>query len=127
MLGYYTLTEAATLLGLSKPGTIKAAKSEGWPIAKKVGNVHLYHAEDVHEYRDHRIRTKLVKILGWYGRGLYRNGDIDIECPTCGGFSVEWPAPPELSVKFLCLNGHKDKITRSKWLRKINTGEKNAR
>jgi hypothetical protein len=101
-----TLSEAATELGFSKSATRKAARVENWPIAKRVGNVHLYYAEDIREYRDHRHRTKLVKALGWHGRGLYRVDDIDIECPVCGAFAVEWPAPPYLSEKFLCVEGH---------------------
>lgn len=105
-----TLTEAAAILGISKPGTLKAVKSEGWTIAKIVGNIHLYYAEDVLEYRDHRYRTQLAKAMGWSGRGLYRADDVDIECPVCGKFSVKWPAPPYLSDKFLCIEGHEGKI-----------------
>lgn len=101
-----TLAEAAALLGLSKTAAQKAARAEQWVIVRKVGNVHLYDAEDVLEYRDHRLRTEMIKKLGWHGRGLYRAGDIDIACPVCGGFAVEWPAPPELAKKTLCVNGH---------------------
>lgn len=102
-----TLTEAAAHLGISKHAAQKAAAKEQWDIVRKVGNVHLYAAEDVWKYRDHRYRTRLVKALGWLGRGLYRADDIDIECPICGGGAVGWPAPPYLSEKFLCLEGHK--------------------
>jgi hypothetical protein len=107
--GYYTLTEAAAHLGLSKSGAEKAASTEGWE-RYKVGNVHLYPSADIREYRDHRHRTQLAKALGWHGRGLYRCDDIDIECPVCGAFAVEWPAPPYLSEKFLCVEGHEGEI-----------------
>jgi len=109
MIGYYTLTQAATYLGLSKPGTAKAAKANAWPI-EKVGNVHLFFAEDVHEYAEHRQRTKLVKALGWRGRGLYRASNINVTCPICGAFAVEWPAPPEVSKIILCVEEHKGEI-----------------
>lgn len=102
-----TLTEAADLLDISKQAVQKAATKEQWHIVRKVGNVHLYAAEDVLEYRDHRYRTRLVKALGWSGRGLYRVDDVDIECPQCVAFAVEWPAPPYLAEKFMCLEGHK--------------------
>jgi hypothetical protein len=75
-----------------------------------VGNVYLYRDEDIYEYRDHRLRTRLVKILGWRGRGLYRAADLDIECPVCEGLAVEWPPPPELPEKFRCLKGHEGKL-----------------
>lgn len=103
--GYYTLTEAADHLGMSKAGIDKAAKKESWPTFK-AGNTKLYATADIHEYRDLRQRTKLVKALGWQGRGLYRVDDIDIECPFCGGFAIEWPAPPKIQNKFMCLKGH---------------------
>lgn len=106
---YYTTPEAAAHLGVSKTSIQKAAVREEWQ-PYKIGNIHLYAAEDVHEYRDHRHRTKLVKSLGWRGRGLYRVDDIDIECPVCGGFAVEWPAPPYLSEKFICVEGHERKL-----------------
>jgi hypothetical protein len=95
-----TLAEAAALLGISKQGAQKAARVEGWPLARKVGNVHLYFREDILEYRDHRYRTQLAKALGWRGRGLYREGSIDIECPACGAFAIDQFG------KSLCLEGH---------------------
>jgi hypothetical protein len=103
--GYYTLIEAATVIGLSQRGAEKAAIREEWK-PYPAGTTYLYRAEDVHEYRDHRLRTELVKALGWRGRGLYRNDDIDIKCPVCGAFAVEWPAPPELADSFRCIDGH---------------------
>lgn len=103
--GYFTITQAAPILGLTKIGAAKAARSEGWK-PYLVGNVHLYQGEDVHKYRDHRLRTKLVKALGWRGRGLYRESDIDIECLACGAFAIQWPAPPELATKYMCVEGH---------------------
>lgn len=107
--GYYTLVAAAAAIGFTKKGAEKAAKVEGWK-RYKVGNVYLYVSEDVHEYRDHRIRRDLAKKLGWRGRGLYRNNDINIECPECGAFAIEWPAPPYLSEKFMCLKGHEGEL-----------------
>lgn len=106
--GYCTITQAAAVLGLTKTGAGKTARAEKWKFYK-VGNVHLYVAEDVNKYHDHRQRTKLIKALGWRGRGLYRADDIDIdiECPVCGAFAVEWPAPPEISLIYLCIKGHK--------------------
>lgn len=110
--GFYSTAEAAPVLGLTKIGTGKVARREGWPVAFNIGGANFYAATDVHEYRDHQQRTKLVKALGWRGRGLYRADDIDIECPECGGFAVEWPAPPELSNKFMCLKWHEGKLLR---------------
>jgi hypothetical protein len=109
--GYYSLAEAAAYLHLSKPVTSRVAKSkkQQWPVYE-VGNVHLYREEDIHEYRDHQLRTQLVEALGWRGRGLYRADDIDISCPICDAFAIEWPAPPELSTKFMCLNGHEGEL-----------------
>lgn len=101
-----TLTEAADMLGISKAAAQKAARAEQWSIVRKAGNVYLYDAEGPLEYRDHRQRTQLVKVLGWRGRGLYRADEIDIKCPSCGRFAVEWPAPPYLPEKFICVEGH---------------------
>jgi hypothetical protein len=103
--GYYATAEAAKVLGMSKTSTEDAARREGWTVYK-VGNAHLHPVEDVREYRDHRLRTRLVKKLGWRGRGLYRVSDVDVKCPVCGGFAVGWPAPPEIPIKFMCLEGH---------------------
>lgn len=108
-LPFYTITQAAAYLGISKEAVSAAADRNGWETIS-VGNVRLVPKEDVHDYRDHRQRTELVKALGWGSRGLYRNDDIDIECPICGGFAVEWPAPPELSEKYMCLEGHEGKV-----------------
>jgi hypothetical protein len=101
--GYYTLVEAAEALGFTQRGAEKAALREEW-TPTRVGNVNLYRAEDVHEYRNHRLRTRLVKKLGWAGRGLYRNDDIDTLCPECGSFAVEWP--PGYMENLLCIKGH---------------------
>lgn len=101
---HYTITQAADRLGISKEAISAAAKRNGWDTVS-IGNVRLILKADVHDYRDHQYRTQLVKALGWAGRGLYRNEDIDIECPECGGFAVEWPAlDPNV---FLCLKGHR--------------------
>jgi hypothetical protein len=81
--GYYSIPEAAGAIGLTKVGAGKVARREEWPIAFKIGPSNFYYTEDVREYRDHQQRTKLAKELGWRGRGLYREDDIDGECPTC--------------------------------------------
>jgi len=108
--GYYSIPEAAHTLGLTPIGARKVARKEDWLIAFKIGNANFYHAADVLEYRDHQQRTKLVKALGWNGRGLYRNDDIDIECPQCGAFAVEWPPAPELPGLYICAEGHDGKL-----------------
>lgn len=104
--GFYSIKEAAPILGLTRIGARKVPRREGWPVAFKIGWVNFYAAADVHEYRDHQQRTRLVTALGWRGRGLYRNDDIDIICPQCGAFAVEWPAPPEIQIKYRCPEGH---------------------
>lgn len=104
--GYYDTSGAMEVLKVSRSAVSKIAKGEDWPLLS-VGTSRLFHATDVHEYRDHQARTKLVKALGWVGRSLYRVEDIDINCPDCGRFAVEWPAPPELPKTYMCLNGHK--------------------
>lgn len=106
---YLSLTKAAAHLCMSKVALSKAAEREGWEVLT-VGNNHLFLKDDVRQYRDHRQRTNLVKAFGWKGRGLYRVDDIDISCPVCGGFAVEWPAPPLLPEMYLCLNGHKGDV-----------------
>ena len=107
--GYYDTAGAMKVLKVTSAGVSKIAKAEGW-LPLKVGNSHIYHASDVHEYRDHQTRRRLVKSLGWKGRGLYRIDDIDISCPICEGFAVEWPAPPNLPETYLCLKGHKGDV-----------------
>jgi len=104
---FFTLTQAAAILDMSRSGAKKAAKREGW-TPYQAGNAHLYRGCDVYEYRDHRTRTELVRSLGWCGpnRHLYRCDDIDIECPECGAFAVMWPPPPELADKWRCVEGH---------------------
>jgi hypothetical protein len=105
--GYYTTAQAAAILGLTKKGTAKAARVEGWHVYP-AGNANMYVVEDVYEYRDHGHRTQLAKELGWSGRGKFRNDTIDIECPKCGAFAVEWP--PMEPIKFKCLDGHEGVI-----------------
>lgn len=107
--GYYDTAGAMDVLKVSRAAISKIAKAEGWS-SEKGGAGHLHHAEDVHKYRDHQARRRLVKSLGWKGRGLYRCNDIDISCPICEVFAVEWPAPPLLPTNYLCLNGHKGDI-----------------
>lgn len=107
--GYYDTPGAMVVLNVSRAAISKIAKGENWPPLK-VGNSHLYTVDDVREYFDHQARTELVKALGWKGRGLYRYDDIDISCPICEVFAVEWPAPPQLSKTYLCLNRHKGEI-----------------
>ena len=110
--GWYDTPGAQRVLrDISRDAVSKISKAEKWqsvPIAN--GVTHLHRAEDVRQYRDHQQRTQLVKVLGWKGRGLYRNEAIDIECPECGGFAVEWPAPPMLPEEFLCLKGHEESV-----------------
>lgn len=103
-----TLAESAGRLGISKQAAQKAARAEKWNIIRKVGNVYLYDAQDVYEYRDHGYRTRLAKELGWAGRGKFRDDQIDIECPECGAFAIEWPAMEP--TKFRCLKGHEGKL-----------------
>jgi hypothetical protein len=109
--GYYSLAQAAAHLGISKSVTSRVAKLQipPWPIFK-AGNAHCYRAEDIHEYRAHQLRTQLAKALGWRGRGLYRVDDIDIACPICDAFAIEWPATPKLSDRYLCVNDHEGSI-----------------
>ncbi len=107
--GYYDTTGAMEVLKVTRAGVSKIAKTEGWPSYKS-GKGHLFHATDVHEYRNHQSRRDLVTALGWKGRGLYRKDEIDINCPNCGRFAVEWPAPPALPKTYLCLNGHKGEL-----------------
>lgn len=102
------------VLGVSRVavGKIAKAKANGWqsvPVGN--GNAHMHRAEDVHEYRDHQIRTDLVTALvGWDGRGLYRVSDIDISCPVCEAFAIQWPEPPYLAKKFRCINKHEGEL-----------------
>ena len=105
----YTHAEAAPVLNLSVDGVKKAAKKNRWGFRKR-GNVYLFDAQDILEYRDHGHRTTLAKELGWAGRGKFRDDNIDIECPEpgCGAFAIEWP--PMEPVKFKCLNGHEGKV-----------------
>lgn len=107
--GYYDTPGAMVVLNVSRAGISKIAKGENWPPLK-VGNSYLFRADDVHEYHDHQARTRLVKTLGWKGRGLYRYDGIDISCPICEGFAIEWRGPPYLPTNYLCLNGHKGEI-----------------
>lgn len=112
--GWYNTAAAKEVLGkISAAAISKIVKSEGWksiPVAEGKSADHLHRAEDVHEYRDHQIRTRLVKALGWKGRGLYRLTDIDISCPICDGFAIQWPPPPYLPEKYLCINKHKGEL-----------------
>ncbi len=110
--GWYDTPGAMEMLGeITRKAISKIAKSEGWHSVP-VGNgvAHMHRAVDVHEYRDYQIRTRLVKILGWKGRGLYRIEDIDISCPVCDAYAIEWPAPPYLAKKFICINEHKGEL-----------------
>lgn len=102
--GYYATSEVAELFGWKRQAVSVTARREGWGVVK-IGNSHLYASEDVRAYRDARHRTQLAREFGWTGRGLYRDEDIDIECPVCGAFAIEWP--PLVGDTWLCLEGHK--------------------
>ncbi len=111
--GFYSTKEAAPILGLTEIGVRKVARREAWAVAFRIGGANFFNAGDVREYRDHQQRTRLVTALGWKGRGLYRNDDIDIICPQCAGFAVEWPAP-EIQIKYRCLEGHEGQLWTTK-------------
>lgn len=106
LTGYYTSAEAQAALGVSGAALKKIASKEGWSVVQLSARYSLYPADDVLEYRDHRLRTQLARKMGWNGRGLHRADEIDIACPECGAFAIEWPPPPELAVKWYCVNGH---------------------
>ncbi len=110
--GWYDTASAAKLLGnITRAAVGKIARTEGWDSRPGApGATHLHRAEDVHEYRLHQVRTQLVEVLGWSGRGLYRNDDIDISCPICEMFAIIWPATPYMAEKYLCTEGHEGKI-----------------
>ncbi len=110
--GWYDTPAVRVILGgISRVAVNKIVKCEGWQsVPGSPGASHLHRAEDVHEYRDHQIRTKLVKSLGWKGRGLHRINDIDISCPVCDGYAIEWPAPPYLADRYLCINEHEGEL-----------------
>lgn len=104
--GYYTTQEIAELLSLTRQRVASLARREGW-ASNLVGNAALYPVDDVREYRDTRYRTQLLKKAGWWsGRGLYRDGDIDVGggCPECGKFAIEHP---DMDGRWVCLEGHK--------------------
>ncbi len=107
--GWYDTPGAMQVLEVSKVAISKIAKSNAWQ-SQSLSNGSLHRAEDVHEYRDHQIRTELVTALGWKGRGKYRVTDIDISCPECDAYAIEWPAPPDLAEKYLCIKGHEGQI-----------------
>lgn len=119
--GYFTLTQAAAYLGLTRQALSLAAKAEKWKL-HSVGTAKLVRQDDVYEYRDHRYRTELVKRLGWSkdfdGPQLYRDSDIDCFCPQCGAFAVEWPPAPALSETIICLSGHRFEIDEAGEVRK---------
>ncbi len=110
--GWYDTASAAKLLGnITRAAVGKIARTEGWDSRPGApGTTHLHRADDVHQYRDHQVRTELVTALGWKGRGLYRVSDVDISCPVCDASAIEWPAPPYLAEKFICVKGHKGEL-----------------
>lgn len=110
---WYDTPGAMEVLGVSREAISKIAKAKinGWqsvPVGN--GNATLHRAEDVHQYRDHQIRTRLVTALGWKGQGFYRVDDVDISCPICNAFAVQWPATPYLAEKFRCINKHEGEL-----------------
>ena len=108
---YYITAEVMSVLRVSRAAVPKIASHNNWKV-HRIGNgvANLYPKFNVLECRAHQLRTRLVKQLGWSGKGLYRNVDIDIECPECEAFAIEWPPAPELPNKYLCLEGHEGKI-----------------
>ncbi len=105
--GWYDTPGAMEFLDVSRNTISKIAKREDWQsVSMASGNIHLHRAEDVHEYRELQLRTRLVAALGWKGRGKYRGTDIDNSCPVCWAFAIEWPPPPQLATQWLCVKGH---------------------
>lgn len=68
------------------------AKAEGWQ-AQRIGTMAIYPESEVSEYLAARRRTCLLNRAGWNpdSRKLYRDDDIDSECPICGAFAIIRP------------------------------------
>lgn len=68
------------------------AKAEGWQ-AQRIGTMAIYPESEVSEYLAARRRTCLLNRAGWNpdSRKLYRDDDIDSECPICGAFAITRP------------------------------------
>jgi hypothetical protein len=111
--GYYTTAEIAARFGWQRQQVSATARREGWQ-RRMVGNAALWHAADVDEYAQARMRTELARELGWRptsrGQGLIRHNDLDIVCPVCEGFAVEYSPDAQVQATgdppWLCENGH---------------------
>lgn len=69
------------------------ALAEKWS-AIMLGRMAIYHESDVESYLAARRRTRLLIKGGWQkdANRLYRDDDIDSECPICGAFAITRPA-----------------------------------
>lgn len=88
---FYSAKDLATKKNITRQRLHALAKERGW--TKYVGV--FYNADDIDEYEETRLRTRLSKELGWVGRGLITDDNRDMECPTCGAFAVKAPATIE--------------------------------
>lgn len=105
ILGYYTRTEAAALLGVSTQRVAIIAQRDNW-TALQVGRSILHPAEDVQNTHLKMDAQKAWAILEiptklW---GAWWLGDVDeildVECPSCGQLAYQ---PAGQHPKYSCL------------------------
>jgi len=113
--GYYTPAEVMERFNWTRQQLSATARREGW-LCHQVGRANLYSKRDVDNFALARLRTDLLRQLGWVGRGLVRHDDWDTICPECNGFAVFQPGKNvqeeiqhlEAPTRpCLCENGHR--------------------
>lgn len=113
---FYVISEVADRLGISRQRANDIVRNQG--ISSP--GYGLVDADDWDEYEEARVRTELLKRVGWLApnAGLVRHDEYDATCPECGAFAVEKPATLEEKTSeawlsgewpWACENGHRDR------------------
>lgn len=99
--GYYTATEAAAALHMSRQNLYQSGLVD-WIDSWKIGAVRLFSAGGVGDLAAWlRFRRALIALSEWPAdqpllppdADLYeavRVGDYEYDCPICGGVAVDW-------------------------------------
>ena len=139
----YTAAELAAALAqieggepITRQRVAAIARAESWkPL--RLGTMAIYPEGEVAEYLAARRRTRLLNRAGWNPdkRMLYRDEEIDSECPICGAFAITrpiWQAQSgdeylSDSWPWLCEQGHISDLPLPGAALKAGQGERNER
>lgn len=97
--GFYDTAAVQSIFGWTPQQVRLTAKREHWHVTK-IGHSNLYSVVDVEKYALARQRAALAARLGRRPPIPVRDSSLDVVCPVCGKFAVQWKR------RTMCVNGH---------------------